>query len=222
MNDLTPDPASTPILLRVDASIRVIGSASRELADVVERQWREDRPHGAVVRRDVGTAPLPSDALGSLVEGKALPAADRSPQQQAAVALGAELVEELASADAVLVAVPLHNFGVSQHVKIWIDLVLASLQLGSAPLLEGKAAVLVAVRGGAYGEGTPREGWDHSTPYLRRILAEVWGAEVTMVEREFTLVGVNPALEEFTEAAGLMYGVALSAAMEAGSVLARF
>ena len=57
------------------------------------------------------------------------------------------------------------------------------------------------MRGGAYGAGTPRDGWDHSTGYLRRILADVWGAELTVVEREFTLVGVNPALDQFTELA---------------------
>jgi FMN-dependent NADH-azoreductase len=61
--------------------------------------------------------------------------------------------------------------------------------------------VLLTVRGGAYGAGTPREGWDHSTGYLRRILADVWGAELTVVESEFTLVGVNPALDQFTELA---------------------
>ncbi|HET6153462.1 MAG TPA: NAD(P)H-dependent oxidoreductase [Marmoricola sp.] len=212
---------AVPTLLRVDASFRTTGSASRELADIVEAQWSEEHPDGTVVRRDVGAVPLPSDALGPLVAGRPLPATERTPAQQAAVALGAELVAELASADAVLVAVPLHNFGVSQHVKIWIDLVLASLQLGSAPLLEGTPVALVAVRGGAYGEGTPREGWDHSTPYLRRILGEVWGADVTLVERDFTLVGVNPALDEFKELAALMYGVALSSAMEAGRVLAK-
>ena len=44
--------------------------------------------------------------------------------------------------------------------------------------------------------GRPREGWDHSTGYLRRILRDVWGADLTVVEREFTLVGVNPALDD--------------------------
>ena len=76
-------------------------------------------------------------------------------------------------------------------------------------------------RGGAYGAGTPREGWDHSTGYLRRILADVWGADLTVVEREFTLVGVNPALDEFRDLAHEMHASALSAAGEAGRVLAK-
>jgi FMN-dependent NADH-azoreductase len=81
--------------------------------------------------------------------------------------------------------------------------------------------VLATVRGGAYGAGTPREGWDHSTAYLRRILADVWGADLTVVEREFTLVGVNPALDEFHELAQEMRAEALSAAAEAGRILAK-
>ena len=120
-----------------------------------------------------------------------------------------------------LLAVPLYNFGVSQHIKTWINLVIAAPRDGGGarPLLAGKPAVLVAVRGGAYGAGTPREGWDHSTGYLRRILADVWGAELTVVEREFTLVGVNPALDQFTELAAQMKDTAHAVAREAGRAL---
>ena len=81
--------------------------------------------------------------------------------------------------------------------------------------------VLVTTRGGAYGPGTPREGWDHSTLFLRRILADVWGAELTVIEREFTLVGVNPALDQFSEAAAEMKQAAEEAAAKAGWALAQ-
>jgi FMN-dependent NADH-azoreductase len=89
------------------------------------------------------------------------------------------------------------------------------------PLLPDKPVVLATVRGGAYGSGTPREGWDHSTGYLRRMLADVWGADLTVVEREFTLVGVNPALDDFRDLAHELHTSALSAAGEAGRVLAK-
>ena len=118
-----------------------------------------------------------------------------------------------------MLALPLYNFGVSQHVKAWIDLATAGAPLG-ARLLDGKPVVLVTTRGGAYGPGTPRAGWDHSTAYLRRVLADVWGAELTVIEREFTLVGVNPALDEFTETALEMQKSAEEAASEAGRALA--
>jgi len=211
-------------LFRLDASINPSQSASRAIADIVEAEWRQAHPGDPVIRRHVGTDPLPADAWADAVTGARTPEADRSERQCAGVALAARLAGELAEADAVLLAVPLYNFGVSQHIKTWIDLVIAAPRdssgaNGTGPLLAGKPTVLVTVRGGAYGAGTPRDGWDHSTGYLRRILADVWGAELTVVEREFTLVGVNPALDQFTELAAQLKDAAHAAAREAGRAL---
>jgi FMN-dependent NADH-azoreductase len=211
---------STVSLFRLDASIRVEGSASREIADIVEREWLVTHPGDRIVRRHLGTDPLPSDAWPLAVAANQTPAGERTPEQQAAKTLAAELYDELADADEVLLAVPLYNFGVSQHIKAWFDLILADDRGLTEPPLRDKPVVLATVRGGAYGAGTPREGWDHSTAYLRRILADVWGADLTVVEREFTLVGVNPALDEFRDLAHEMHGGALSAAAEAGRSLA--
>jgi FMN-dependent NADH-azoreductase len=56
-------------------------------------------------------------------------------------------------------------------VKTWIDLAIAGAPHG-ARLLDGKPVVLLTTRGGAYGPGTPKEGWDHNLDYLRRIIAD--------------------------------------------------
>jgi FMN-dependent NADH-azoreductase len=47
----------------------------------------------------------------------------------------------------------------------------------------------------------------------------VWGADLTAVEREFTLVGVNPALDAFADQAAAMHAQALDAAREVGRAL---
>jgi len=211
-------------LFRLDASINPDRSASRAMADIVEAEWQQAHPGDPVIRRHVGTDPLSADAWANAVTGARTPEPDRSERQRAGVALAARLAGELTGADAVLLAVPLYNFGVSQHIKTWIDLVIAAPRdssgaNGTGPLLAGKPTVLVTVRGGAYGAGTPRDGWDHSTGYLRRILADVWGADLTVVEREFTLVGVNPALDQFTELAAQLKDAAHTAAREAGRAL---
>jgi FMN-dependent NADH-azoreductase len=208
-------------LFRLDASIRVDGSASREIADIVEEEWVATHPGDTVVRRHLGVDPLPSTAWPQAVAAGFTPADQRTPEQHAALTLAADLTDELLGADAILLAVPLYNFGVSQHIKTWFDLIMTDPRSKEGPLLSGKPVVLATVRGGAYGAGTPREGWDHSTGYLRRILADVWGADLTVVEREFTLVGVNPALDEFRDLAHEMHTAALSAAGEAGRVLAK-
>lgn len=40
---------------------------------------------------------------------------------------------------------------------------------------------------------------------MRRILQDVWGLDLSVVETDFTLVGVNPALDAFTDMAAEMH-----------------
>lgn len=209
-------------LFRLDASIRADGSASREIADVVEAEWRAGGPEATVVSRHLGADPLPSTAWAHAVGGAWIAEGERTPEQAEAVALARGLVDELAGADALLFAIPLYNFGVSQHMKMWVDLVITDPRMGpgATSAVAGKPGVLVMVRGGNYAAGTPREGWDHATSYYRRILAEVWGIDLHVVERQFTLVGVNPALDEFKELADELRAKALEDARDAGRKLA--
>jgi FMN-dependent NADH-azoreductase len=183
-------------LFRLDASIRLDGSVSRQVADTVERSWRAEHPGGEVRYRDLGQSPLPSTAWTNALAAAPLPSSDRSPAQVEAVALARDLAGQLLDADGYLFAVPLYNFGVPQHVKVWWDVLWTDPQLralGERPLA-GRPAALVVVRGGGYGPGTPRDGWDHGTPWLRRILADVLGLDLQVTEAELTLAAVNPAM----------------------------
>ena len=190
-------------LYRLDASIRVEGSHSRAIADIVEQEWLNARPSEPIVRRHVGVDPIPATAWATAVFACRTPEESRTDEQQAALALAATLTDELFAADALLFAVPLYNFGVSQHFKTWVDMVITDPRMaaGTQPMLAGKPAVLVTVRGGNYRSGTPREGWDHATGWMRRILGGVWRLDLNVVEAEFTNVGVNPALDQFKDLA---------------------
>jgi len=190
-------------LFRLDASIRTEGSTSRALGDIVEAEWHTNHPDSAISRRHIGVDPLPVTAWPDAVAGSMTPEADRTPEQATAVDLARVLTDELAAADALLFAVPLYNFGVSQHFKSYVDLVLTDPRMspGAVPATLGKPAVLVTVQGGNYSAGTPKEGWDHATAWMRRILEDVWQLDLEVVTREFTLVGVNPALDQFAELA---------------------
>jgi FMN-dependent NADH-azoreductase len=190
-------------LFRLDASIRVEGSHSRAMADIVEQEWRNARPGEPIIRRHVGVDPVPATAWATAVSGAWMPEESRTDDQRSALALAATLTDELIAADALLLAVPLYNFGVSQHFKTWVDMVITDPRMaaGAQPVLAGKPAVLVTVHGGNYGPGTPREGWDHATGWMRRILADVWQLDLEVVQAEFTLVGVNPALDQFKDLA---------------------
>jgi FMN-dependent NADH-azoreductase len=207
-------------LLRVDASIRTDGSVSRAVADSLETEWRDRHP-GAVVRRDLGREPLPATAWAAAVAAGATPDGERDPQQREAAALAATLADELLAADAIVVASPLYNFGVPQHLKAWLDLVLTDPRFrpGSVPLA-GRPLALVIARGGGYGPGTPRAGWDHATPYLQQILGPVFGADVTLIEAELTLAAVTPAMAGLLDEAERVRARAHTLAAETGRALA--
>jgi FMN-dependent NADH-azoreductase len=209
-------------LLRLDASIRHNGSASRALADIAESQWLETTTDRTITRREIGTTPLPSTAWGDAVTASALPADERTSAQADALRLAKTLVDELATADAYLFAVPLYNFGPSQHFKTYADLVIADPRMGPGltPVTAGKPGILVTVQGGNYAAGTPKEGWDHATAWMRRILEDVWQIDVNVVTREFTLVGTNPALDGFTDMAGEIKTLAEHHARTHGRALA--
>ncbi|MWV58814.1 FMN-dependent NADH-azoreductase [Rathayibacter sp. VKM Ac-2754] len=209
-------------LFRLDASIRTEGSTSRALGDLVEAEWSATHPDSTIVRRHIGVEPMPATAWSDAVTASMTPEPERTPGQRAAVALAAALTDELAAADALLFAVPLYNFGVSQHFKSYVDLVVTDPRMapGAAPVTTGKPAVLVTVQGGNYAAGTPREGWDHASAWMRRILEDVWQLDLEIVTREFTLVGVNPALDQFTEIADELKRLAESRATQHGRTLA--
>jgi FMN-dependent NADH-azoreductase len=196
---------------------------SRGLADAVEQQWRHQYPHATVVRRDLGADPLPPlwPAAVSVLMGP--PDQARTAEQDAAVALAAELVDELLDAEAYLFAVPIYNWGVPQHVKHWIDMVIADPRAAStgAPLLAGRPAVLVEARGGGYAPGTPREGWDHVTPYLTHILRDLWGLDLAIARAELTLADVNPAMAHLRDAAAQQFADAKVTAAAHGADVAR-
>lgn len=209
-------------LFRLDASIFSDGSRSRALADLAEAEFKEAHADATITRRHVGTDPVPATYWAAAVTAGHTPAEQQSDEQKAAVALAAQIADELIAADALVFAVPLYNFGVDQHFKAFVDLAITDPRLatGGPQPLAGKPAVLATVRGGAYGEGTPRAGWDHSTAWIRRILEDVWGLDVRVVEQEFTLVGVNPALDEFKDLAAEFRTAAESLAVEHGRSLA--
>jgi FMN-dependent NADH-azoreductase len=59
------------------------------------------------------------------------PEESRTLEQKAALALGATLTDELVAAGALLFAAPLYNFGVSQHFKTWVDIVVTCLRMAA-------------------------------------------------------------------------------------------
>ena len=130
-------------LFRLDASINPDGSASRAIGDIVEARVarRAPRRHGPPPGPGAPSR-CPADAWPAAVKAAWTPEEARTERQRESLALARELAAELRSADAVLATVPLYNFGVAQHVKVWIDLVIAGAEAANERLLDGKPVVL--------------------------------------------------------------------------------
>jgi FMN-dependent NADH-azoreductase len=189
-------------LFRLDASIRQDGSVSRAVADTIESTLLTELGGSTVVRRDVAADPVDPHVWGAAAFAGYTPEDQRSPEQRAALATAASYADELAGSDAFVFAAPLYNFGVSQHFKTWFDVVTADPRFGPGTrTLAGRPGFLVTTRGGGYGAGTPRAGWDHATGWMRRVLEDVWGLDLEVIETELTLAEVTPAMADLRDLA---------------------
>ena len=150
-------------LLRIDASARIHGSHTRELADHFQSRWQELHPDGEVVRRDLAVEAVPH------LSDEAIKAFHQPAAEGSEVALSDVLARELANADHLLIASPLYNLSVPSPLKAYIDhVVRAGITFeteedGYRGLLQGTAATLITARGGP---GTPGDAADFQTGYL--------------------------------------------------------
>ena len=185
-------------LLHIDSSITGERSVSRKLTARTRDVWRAAHPEGTVTYRDLGSNPLPHlDADTGLA--RMVPPEQRTPAQAASWALTEQLVNEIKQADTILLGLPLYNFGAPSSVKTWVDhLIAPGLTIDpetKAGLLGGRDFVVLASRGGGYGEGTPRHGWDHAQPWLPHAISHI-GLEPHFITAELTLAHTNPAMAE--------------------------
>jgi FMN-dependent NADH-azoreductase len=185
-------------LLHIDSSIQGDRSVSRKLTARAADAWRAAHPGGTVTFRDLGSNPVPHfDAATGLA--RLVPPEQHTPAQAESWALTELLISEVKQADTIVLGLPLYNFGAPSSVKSWVDhLIAPGLSIDpetQAGLLSGRDFVVLASRGGGYGEGTPREGWDHAEPWLPHALA-VTGLEPRFIAAELTLAEVTPAMAE--------------------------
>ncbi|HVQ53354.1 MAG TPA: NAD(P)H-dependent oxidoreductase [Mycobacterium sp.] len=168
-------------LLHIDTSIQGEQSVSRALTARASERWREAHPGGTVTYRDLAADPLPH----------------LDPRTSAA--LSAELIGEIKAADAVLLGLPLYNFGPPSTVKAWVDHVIVdglSVDFATGQAMLGDTElVVIETRGGGYGPGTPREGWDHAQRWFEHAVS-VTGLQPRFIVVEFTLAETKPALTE--------------------------
>jgi FMN-dependent NADH-azoreductase len=185
-------------LLHVDSSALSLGSVSKEIAATFRVAWREAHPDGEITHRDLGLEPVPPLSETTIAAGFT-PAEARTPEQAEAFAPRARLIQEVVDADAYLLTVPMYNWGVPAPFKAWLDQIILAghtTSFGGTPPLAGRPATVILSYGGGYDPGTPREGWDFVQPYLKNVLGEAIGFDVTFIKTQLTLAEKTPAMAE--------------------------
>ncbi len=173
-------------ILRIDASARLERSVTRRLADAFVASWREHSPATRVIFRDVGRTPPP--AVSEEWIAAAFAGENRTPVQQALLALSDELIDEVESAELILMSVPMYNYGMPAALKAWFDQVVRvdrtfsfDLSRGDQPLeptLRGKTLVVLTSCGEfGFEAGGINEHASHLLPHIRTC-AKYLGTEV--------------------------------------------
>jgi len=185
-----------PNLLHIDSSIRSEEmSRSRQLSKHYAEAWSAAHPDGTITYRDLAADPPPHVNWESFSANFATPE-DRTPEQRKWRELTEIYCNEVLAADDILVGMGLYNFGIPSTVKAWFDrIVVPGLTLGpDGGLLAGKTLTITAARGGGYGPGTPREGWDHREPWLLHAFEQLGLTDVNFIHAELTLARESPAM----------------------------
>jgi FMN-dependent NADH-azoreductase len=171
--------------------MRTEGSRSRLLSARYAERWRAKHPGGTVTYRDLAADPLPHLDHVAFSAGF-VAASDHTPEQAEARALADTLIDEVMAADTVLIGLPLYNFGPPRTFKAWLDRIVSPTR--TIGKLGDKEFVVVTARGGGYGPGSPREGWDHREPWLRHALAPLSVSDIVFIDTELTLARESPAM----------------------------
>jgi FMN-dependent NADH-azoreductase len=188
-------------ILLIESSPRGSDSYSHQAARSIVNELQTHHRGSALVIRDLGQNPPPHVGL-AFIGGMYAPPEQRTPDQAVALALSDALIDELFAADTIVVAVPMHNFGVPSTLKAWIDHVSRAGRTfsfgadGPQGLLTGKHAILVLASGAVYSNGQMKA-FDFTEPYLRAVLGFLGITNVDVVRVEgvaITAIGPDKAL----------------------------
>ena len=176
-------------LLKLQTSLLGPKGQSSQLADRFIAQWRGRNPGGRVITRDLSQDVVPH-LTAERFASFSTAAEVRTAEQQTVVEYSDALIDELRSADTVVLAVPMYNFSVPSTLRSYFDHIARAgvtfryTANGPEGLLTGKQAYVFITRGGIHAGAA-----DTQTPYLRQFLG---------------FIGIKDV--EFVHAEGLAYG----------------
>jgi FMN-dependent NADH-azoreductase len=158
-------------LLQIKSSLFGDNGNSSNLSNEFVQSWLAKHPNGKVIVRDLSEEAVPH-LNAARVSAFFTPAEDRNQLQQSFVDYSDLLINELKNADAIVIGVPLYNFGIPSTLKAYFDqLARAGVtfqysETGPVGLLADKPVHIIAARGGFHLGKTS----DSQTAYLNTFL----------------------------------------------------
>ena len=191
-------------LLVIEVSPRGAASTTRTLSSDFVSAWKASHLGGDVVVRDLEQTRLPFVDL-NWIGGAFTPPDERSPEMQAALAVGNELIAELKAADYIVVATPIYNYSIPAVLKAYIDHVCRvgeTFTMAYEGLVTGKKATVILASGSDFSPGTPYEAANVAGPYLRQILGFIGikDVEVILAGRTLALMTGQTTMDDFRDA----------------------
>jgi FMN-dependent NADH-azoreductase len=188
-------------LLKIQTSLFKSQGQSSVLADRFAERWFAQHSDGKIISRDLAADPVPHLSLERFQAFITAPG-ERTPEQQDAVAYSDTLIEELKSADVIVLGVPMYNYSVPSVLRAYFDHIARAgvtfryTANGPEGLLQGKKAYVFITRGGVHGE-------EHSqTQYLRQFLGFLGITDVEIVHAEGLALNEGAKLKSLSEAQG--------------------
>ncbi|MEQ8848690.1 NAD(P)H-dependent oxidoreductase [Botrimarina sp.] len=186
-------------ILSIQASPRSDRSLSRKLSEVFISAWRSLRPADEFLTRDVGRNP-PPHLTEEWIGAAFTPPQSRSAAQHEVLRVSDELVDEVLSADVIVIATPMYNYGMPSHLKSWIDQViridrtftfdLARGEQPIEPVQSGKSLVLLTASGeGHFAPGEANADRNHLDTHIEHALRLAGVSETHRVRIEFQEFG---------------------------------
>ncbi|MFT4519347.1 MAG: FMN-dependent NADH-azoreductase [Halioglobus sp.] len=164
--------------LHINSSARLSNSNTRIIG-----QYLVDALGEPVVSRDLALQPLPPISAEDLIAVHGSSDSQRA-SLQPQLALSEQLIEELRSAETLVLGAPMYNFGIPASLKQWIDAVCRAgvsfkyTEQGPVGLLGVKRAFIVTATGGTH-IGSEM---DFSSRYLEHICGFIGISEIFHID----------------------------------------
>lgn len=193
-----------PSILLVTSSPRGDASHSTRIAKEFVRKLVTAKPDSTVVTRDLVLNALPH-IDESFATGISVPADQLSADQALAVKLSDQVVDEVISADTIVIGAGIINFGIPSTLKAWFDYLARSgrtfryTEDGPVGLVRNKKVHLLVASGGTYSEG-PDAALDHAVPYMKSVLGFMGMTDVQVTRIEGVAFGDEAERRALSEA----------------------